>query len=85
MNYEHALKLSATLHDAGYSHTVVIGIHESMSPAVSCRIDVPYPSQEEGGFSTDWSWTTLAALQDISEAGGAELHISRLDKNLYLA
>lgn len=50
MTHEAAMALSTSLVEAGIGHTIGVGIHDELMPAVQCRVDVPIPRRYSGGI-----------------------------------
>jgi hypothetical protein len=77
MTHEIAIAVSGDLLEAGFSHTLSVGIHENLRPAVNCSVDLALPNRYDGTLSE-----AVSVLEQIANRHEMQLVSSLLSGGL---
>lgn len=81
MTHEQAWKLSSALGEAGFAHTVTVGISENLAENPTCRVEVSWPRRFALGSVRD----AVEVLDEIARAHELELVTSFMGEGLTFA
>jgi hypothetical protein len=73
VTFAQAVAVSGHLAEAGHSHAVQVGVHDGLTPRLTCRIDLHMRSIVEG-----MSLTELRKLESFiaSNVEGVQMHLT---------